>query len=96
MIRLETPDHSGSRDQAQALVAQLPPDLEGEVVLLDCSQLVIGAPSFFDEIVKEVLVVRHADALEISGGKDRPRDLLKRAAHNRAVRERLRVAAPTG
>jgi hypothetical protein len=95
MIRVEPPDHAGSRDQAQTLAATLPADLEGETVLLDCSDLMVGAPSFFDEMVKQVLLVRSADALEISGARDRARDLLERAAQNRNVRERLRVAAPT-
>lgn len=95
MIRVETPDHAGSRDQAQTLAAQLPSDLNGEAVLLDCSQLVVGTPSFFDEMVNQVLVVRRADALEIGGAKDRARDLLERSAQNRSVRHRLRVATPT-
>jgi len=94
MIRLETPDHAGSRDQAQTLAAPLPADLQDETVLLDCAELIVGAPSFFDEMVKQVLVLRGADALEISGATDRARDLLQRAAQNRSVRERLRVAAP--
>ncbi len=96
MIRVIAPDHAGSRDQAQALTATLPVDLEGETVLLDCSELVVGAPSFLDEMVKQVLVLRGANALEVSGAPDRARDLLERAAQNRSVRERLRVAAPTG
>jgi hypothetical protein len=94
MIRVETPDHAGSRDQARTLAVSLPESLEGETVLLDCSELVVGAPSFFDEMIKQVLVLRRADALEISGARDRARDLLERAAQNRSVRERLRVAAP--
>ncbi len=95
MIRVETPDHAGSRDQAQTLAATLPADLEGHSVLLDCSELVVGTPSFLDEMVKQVLVLRHADALEISGAPNRARDLLERAAQNRSVRQRLRVAMPT-
>jgi hypothetical protein len=94
MTRLETPEHAGSRDQAQALTASLSADLQGETVLLDCSALVVGAPSFFDEMIKQVLVVRGAEALEIREARDRARDLLERAAQNRSVRERLRVAAP--
>jgi hypothetical protein len=96
MIRVEAPDHAGSRDQAQTLVRALPENLEGQTVLLDCSDLVVGSPSFLDEMVKQVLVLRRADALEISGAGDRARDLLERAAHNRSVSERLRDAAVTG
>lgn len=96
MIRVEPPNHAGSRDQAQKLAAALPAELKGQTVLLDCSELVVGAPSFLDEMVKQVLVVRRADALEINGARDRARDLLERAAQNRSVRERLRVVAPPG
>jgi hypothetical protein len=96
MIRVETPDHAGSREQARMLAATLPGDLGGRTVLLDCSELVIGTPSFLDEVVKQILVLRHADALEVSDAPDRARDLLERAASNRSVRERLRVAARTG
>lgn len=96
MIRVKTPDHAGSRDQAQTLAAVLPADLQGETVLMDCSELVVGAPSFFDEMIKQVLVVRRADALEITAAPNRARDLLERAAQNRSVRDRLRVAAPAG
>ncbi len=55
MARIQTPGHAGSRDQARELVRELPDDLTGERVLVDCSKLVIGTPSFFDEIVKQVL-----------------------------------------
>jgi len=96
MIRVATPDHAGSRDQAKALADALPADLEGETVLLDCSALVVGAPSFLDEMVKQILVLRNASALEVTGAPERARDLLERAAQNRSVRERLRVAARTG
>lgn len=91
MIRLATPDHAGSRDQARTLAAALPADLEGETVLLDCSELVIGTPSFLDEVLKQILVLRHAAVLEISGAPDRARDLLERAAENRSVRQRLHM-----
>jgi hypothetical protein len=92
MIRVSTPDHAGSRDQAKALAAALPAELDGETVLLDCSALVIGTPSFLDEIVKQVLVIRDAEVLEISGAPERAGALLERAAENRSVRERIRVA----
>ncbi len=95
MIRVGTPDHAGSREQAKALTAALS-DLEGQTVLLDCSGLLVGTPSFLDEIVKQILVLRDADFLEVSGAPDRARDLLERAADNRSVRERLRVAVRTG
>lgn len=95
MIRVTTPDHAGSRDQAQALAAALPAELGGQTVLLDCSALVVSTPSFLDEIVKQVLVMRDADVLEVSGAPERAGTLLERAAENRSVRERIRVALRT-
>lgn len=95
MIRVETPDHAGSREQAKVLTGTLPTDLQGETVLLDCSRLVIGTPSFLDEIIRQILVLRRAAALEVADASDRARDLLERAATNRDVRERIHTAERT-
>jgi len=90
MTTLHPPAHAGSREQARALVAGLPDDLGGSVVALDCSELTVGSPSFLDEIVKEVLIVRKADLLDVISTSQRARTLLQRAAHNRNVVDRLR------
>lgn len=92
---LQPPSHSGSRDQAKALVAALPADLSGESVALDCSGLTVSTPSFLDEVVKEILVARRARLLDVLDASDRVRVLLERAAGNRGVGERLRVAVRT-
>jgi hypothetical protein len=92
MLRIETPDHAGSRDQAQELARPLGADLSGQTVTIDCSNVIVATPSFLDEIVKQVLEQRNADALEISGGPDRAKELLMRSAENRGVRARLRLA----
>jgi hypothetical protein len=55
--------------------------------------MVVGTPSYLDEIVKQVLGVRRADALLVSGASRRAQQLLERAADNRGLRERLRFAA---
>ena len=96
MLRIQTPDHAGSRDQAVSLVATLSDDLCGQTVLLDCANLLVGTPSFLDEVVKQVLQVRDAGTLEVSDAPDRARELLERSAANRGVRERLRVAVRLG
>lgn len=70
----------------------MPPDLSGESVALDCAELAVSTPSFLDEIVKEILVVRRAQLLDVVDASDRVRVLLERAAANRGVSERLRVA----
>ncbi len=91
MLRLQTPDHAGSRDQAIELVGSLESDLSGQTVLVDCSRLLVGTPSFLDEIVKQVLEMRNAEALEVSGAPPRARDLLERSAVNRGVSDRVQV-----
>jgi hypothetical protein len=96
MLRIETPEHAGSREQAIALTQHLPGRLDGETVALDCSKMLVGTPSFLDEIVKQVLELRAASVLEIFDAPARPRDLLERAAENRGVRDRLRVIAQAG
>ena len=94
MLQVNTPDHAGSRDQAQELVRPLADDLTGQSVIVDCSNLVVGTPSFMDEIVKQILEQRHAETLQLNGGTPRARELLERSAENRGVRDRLRVAIP--
>lgn len=95
MLRIETPDHAGSREQARSLIEHVPDDLSGKTVSLDCSQMVVGTPSFLDEVVKQLLEVRGSAALEVNGAPDRARELLERAAENRGVRDRLRIAVQT-
>jgi hypothetical protein len=96
MIRITTPDHAGSREQAQDLVRSLADDLTGQTVLVDCSRLVVGTPSFLDELVKQILEQRNAQELEVSGGPQRARALLERSAENRGVRSRVRTAVALG
>lgn len=91
MLRITTPDHAGSREQAQSLVRELPPDLAGKKVTLDCSQMVIGTPSFLDEIVKQVLTERGAAGLEVAEAPERARELIERSANNRGVSSQLKI-----
>jgi len=64
-VTLETPAHAGARDQAQSLVATLPPHLGGSEIVLDCSVLVVGTPSFLDEVVKQLIVERNVDRVQV-------------------------------
>jgi len=88
---LNPPSHAGSREQVQELVAALDSDLTGRAVLLDCTGLMVSTPSFLDELVKQVLVLRSAGVLDAHGASERTRTLLERAAENRNVADRLRV-----
>lgn len=91
MLRLQAPEHSGSRQQARELVSNLSPDVSGQSVRLDCGQLLVPTPSFLDEIVKQVLEVGKASCLEIVDASQRARDLITRSAENRGVSTRLKI-----
>lgn len=91
MTRLVPSAHSGSREQAQELVIGLAPDLTGQSILLDCTELTVSSPSFLDEVVKQVLVLRNATVLDAHAASERTRTLVERAAANRNVKDRLRV-----
>jgi hypothetical protein len=93
--RIETPAHAGARDQARDLADILALDLTGEHVVLDCSKLLVGTPSFLDEIVKQVLVRRNAKTLCVQAASSRVHDLLERSAENRALSDRLKFAVPS-
>jgi hypothetical protein len=69
-VSLEAPVLAGSRPRAQQILAKLPPDLSGKVVRLYCDSLIAAAASFADEVVRTVLVDRHAKRLEVSSVSD--------------------------
>jgi hypothetical protein len=87
--------HAGARDQARDLVEVLGLDLSDEDIVLDCTDLLVGTPSFLDEIVKQVLVLRNARTLSVQSASARVHDLLERSAENRDLRVRLMFAVPS-
>ncbi len=89
------PSHSGSRAQANDLVAALPVTLTGSRIVLNCAALALTSPSFVDELVKLLLVERDADVLEVVGASVRLQQLLKRAASNRGVPSRVTLSDGT-
>lgn len=92
MPRVEAPEHAGSREQAQALLSNLPPMLAGQVIVLDCGRLEISTASFLDEVVKVLLVERKALQLDLVGANERTQTHVRRAAMNRMVSGRVHVA----
>lgn len=92
ITRIEAPEHAGLRDQAHALTDTLGADLRDAVVSFDCRRLLVGTPSFLDEIVKQVLVERHAQSLCVQGASERVQHLLERASTNRHVADRVSFA----
>lgn len=90
--RISTPAHAGDREQARELVAPLGADLAGVDVVLDCAGLLVGTPSFLDELLKQVLVERSAASSSVLGASDRVQRLVERSAGNRAVADRVMLA----
>ena len=78
----------GTRPQATALTAALPEDLTGAVVLVDLRATKAAAPSFVDQLVRELLVERRAARVVLGGANPRIAALATRAAgkHDRADR----------
>lgn len=70
-VSLEAPALAGSRPRAQQLLVDLPHDLTGSAVQLHCESLIAAAASFADEIVRTILVERHAQLLEVTNVSDR-------------------------
>jgi hypothetical protein len=94
MVDVQAPAKSRSREQARQLMASLPRDLAHTRVRLDCRNMTVATPSFADEILKEVLLRRHAQHLDVTNAPGRFAELLERAAARLAVNERVDVATP--
>ena len=96
MPTLTTPKLVSSRDQARSLTADLPSNLEGTTVVVECEELQASTPSFVDELVKICLVERHAQCLALVNAPERTEELARRAARNRQVADRLEIDRPLG
>jgi len=91
MPTLTAPRLVSSRDQARDLAAELPADLSGSVVHVDCSQLEISTSSFVDELVEVCVMERHASRLIFENAPDRTAELAIRSAGVRDVASRVEV-----
>jgi len=94
MPTLNAPKLVSSRDQARELTAELPADLEGTAVVVNCSALRASTPSFVDELVKVCLVERRAKSLVLVNAPGRTAELARRASRNRNVADRLEIDPP--
>lgn len=92
---IRTPAHAGARDQVHELAGALPSDLSDQDIALDCRDLLVGTPSFMDEIVNELLIVRGARSLSVQMAPPRAQQLLERSAENRGLRSQLKFAVPS-
>ncbi len=82
----------GTRPSAQAFLREVPQQLSGMDVVLDCRGLMDGTASFADEIVRAVLCERGASSLVALGpGPDFAEDLIS-AAQDHDVQDRFKIA----
>jgi hypothetical protein len=84
-----TPERSGGREQAQAMLAELPQDLSNGQVEIHFEEEFVATPSFMDELVREILVERRALALRLVGAPERASSYAEQAAVTRDVADRL-------
>ena len=90
---LQAPERSSSRRQAQELLRGLPADLTSAIVVLNCAHMSAAAPSFVDELVKDILEIRGARELRVLDASDRLRSHFGRSALLRQVVDRLVLTA---
>jgi hypothetical protein len=85
------PERAGTRSEVRNLLASLPEDLTDAQVRVDGAVMAATAPSFIDELVKQVLVERNAGTLLIVNLTDRPAGYALASAQRRGVDTRLTI-----
>lgn len=94
-VEMVLPRVVGTRPSARLFLHEIPEQLAGTEVVLDCRGLVDGTASFADEVVKVVLVDRGAASLVAVGpGHDFAGDLATAAADH-GVTGRFRLERVT-
>lgn len=89
MATLEAPTRMRRRDDAAEFVAELPVDLAGQVITVKFPCGALGTTSFVDELVRTVLVERHAKGLVLVAPPPRVAELAEDAAADFGVLGRL-------
>jgi hypothetical protein len=92
---LDLPQLTGTRNRARAWIeaANLPSDLTGLAVALNGHRTLAGTGSFADEVVKILLVERHAARVTVYNVDSDLTAKLKRAVDAHGVSARLTFAA---
>lgn len=89
MTALTLPKLAGSRQLVVTLLDEIPSDLEFKEVVINAEELVSAAPSFVDELCKQLLVTRNASRLTVNEASERFLFYLQRSAVARGVADRL-------
>jgi hypothetical protein len=94
-MSFETPSNIGTRDLVRAwLDAIITSDIEGSVVEVDCAPLKSPTPSFFDELLRILVVERDAKTVTLRNVNQRAQALAFRSANNRHIQDRLAILDP--
>lgn len=86
---IQLPERTSSRAEATALVGDAIGTSRVDEVVVDASNMVLSAPSFLDQMVKEVLEVHAVPQLVVRSATARARRLLGAAADRRQVGGRI-------
>ena len=95
MNALTLPRLAGSRGLVVRLLADAPLDLSGAAVVVDAVGLESAAPSFADELCKQLLVERRASHLTVRHASEKFQHYLARSATARGVAERITIEPRT-
>lgn len=93
-FELTLPEYGGSRASAADFTADLPDDLSGMAVRVDCSQGFAISQSFSDELCKQILQLRRASSLILQEPPQRMAVHSARAADLRALEGLQIIARP--
>lgn len=91
MTALTLPKLAGSRDLVIRLLEDIPDDLGGDQFVVDAESLASAAPSFADQLCKEILETRHASSMTVRDASPRFAQFLHRSATARGLHDRLNV-----
>lgn len=86
---IAAPELVGSREQALDLLSGLPLNISDQIVIVSFDLNRSTRPSFVDELVKGILVVRCAKELNLRGVSETVHHYAQRSATSRRVDSRL-------
>jgi hypothetical protein len=88
-LTIDLPMLAGSREAANSMAAALGHDLSGETVVVNCRDLFSASPSFIDQLVKRLLLEKHAATLIFLGADGDVEKEARDSATLRNVAEQL-------
>ena len=94
-MSFDTPSNAGTRDLVRAwLEAIIDTDISDSVVEINCAPLRSPTPSFFDELLKILIVERRARTVTLKNVLPRAQALAMRSAKNRHIENQVAIVDP--